>query len=103
MRLDGIAHELVNRGLRVTAIERTGLGRVIVGFDLLPPGRVPSWRKAIEAADTPDQVEHALAQWRGGVMGSILCGNPSPIVRQMIAEHGLQVVYQALGATQAVV
>lgn len=86
----------------MTAAERTASG-VIVGFSLLPPGLSPTWLKAVEAMTLdPDAVERALETWQGHCVRSLVAGEPSPIVRRMVAEHGRDAVMAALGVPHAV-
>lgn len=102
MTLETVARELLRRGHRVTAVERTADGGVIAGFSLLPPGLHPTWLKAVEAREaTPDAVERALENWQGQCIRALVTGKPSAIVRQMVAEHGREAVMRALGVPDA--
>jgi phosphoglycolate phosphatase-like HAD superfamily hydrolase len=101
--LPALCRELVRRGWWVTAAEKTPHS-VIVGFNFMPE-RVPAWLKAFEVpleSATPDGVEHAVEDWKASVRHAILNGKASPVVRQMVAEHGITRVREAMHARVSV-
>lgn len=101
--LEALCRELVRRGWWVTAAERTGAG-VIVGFNFLPERGAPSWLKAFEVPDHLADVrgvEVMIRTWMDGVLWDLENGTPSETVRRMVAEHGPQVVREAMGRVAA--
>lgn len=93
----GLCRELVARGWWVTAAERER-DALLIGFDFLPH-RAPSWRKAFEVpwseADI-EGVERHVEGWKAKVRRDLADGSASPLVRQMVAEHGPEVVRAAM-------
>lgn len=98
MNLEAVVRELLRRGHRVTAAERTWNGGVVVGFEIMGPGDPPTWLKAVQAPTLdPDAVERSLRAWKDSVIRDLAEDRASPIVRRMIAEHGQDRVFRALG------
>jgi hypothetical protein len=74
-------------------------GWVQIGFDFLP-GRHPSWLRAFQlpvAAATPDAYEQLIRDWQAQVLADLNLGQPSPVVRRLIAEHGQELIVAAMG------
>ena len=95
--LESLCRVLVQRGWWVTAAERTP-ETVIIGFNFLP-NRAPTWLKAFEVphrhADVRG-VEVMIETWKAGVRHDLESGHTSAVVRQMLAEHGVQAVREAM-------
>lgn len=102
--LSDLCRTLVQRGWWVTAAEKTP-HTVLIGFNFLPR-KHPCWLKAFEvplAAATVEGVEAAVEAWKAEVRERLANGMASALVRQMIAEHGLDVVREAMRAGVAYV
>lgn len=96
-QLEALCRKLVERGHWVTAAEKT-LGTVIIGFNFMPE-RVPAWLKAFEVPHedaTPEGVERVIEDWKTTVRFCLANGGASQLVRQMVAEHGLGAVQEAM-------
>lgn len=95
--LEALCRRLVERGWWVTAAEKCP-ETVIIGFNFMPHA-APTWLKAFEvshASATPEGVEAAIEAWKITVRYALENGGASPLVRQMVAEHGLQAVREAM-------
>lgn len=97
--LEALCRELIRRGWWVTAAEKTG-DTVLIGFNFIPHA-VPTWLKSFELAHAdanPEAVEAAIELWRARVLHELENGRASSTVRQMVAEHGVAAVREAMCA-----
>lgn len=101
--LESLCRALVDRGWWVTAAEKTP-ATVIVGFNFMPHA-APTWLKAFEVSHadaTVEGVERAVAAWQADVLHRLDNGTASPLVRQMLAEHGADAVRGAMSGGERV-
>lgn len=96
-QLEILCRRLVERGWWVTAAEKCP-DTVIIGFNFMP-NAAPTWLKAFEvdhADATVEGVEAAIEAWKARVLHALDNGEASPLVRQMVAEHGAVAVQRAM-------
>lgn len=97
---EAICAALKTRGLSPVWMEAETGDRIAIGFEFVSAH--PTWTKAFSydaVHATPNAFIALINEWKNRVRKDIVSNQPSPVVRSLIANHGLHVVLDALEDT----
>lgn len=91
-----ICADLKRLGQKPVWVEATD-DQIAIGFEII--SQQPTWTKATHADavfGTPGVFIELMNEWKRKVRADIVLNMPSPVVKHMIASHGIEKVQKAL-------